>query len=69
MDTLLVLDQGGLITYYGPAQDVIQYFARREHFFYKSPKLIFDVLEKCSATGERLTSPEDWHNIYKHSFY
>ena len=69
MDTLLVLDTGGLIAYYGPANEAIQYFARREHSPYKSPKLIFDVLEKKSATGERLTMPSDWHQIYKMSRY
>ena len=72
MDTLLVLDIGGLIAYYGPAQpDAIQYFARREHSPYKSPKLIFDVLEKKSViTGERQTSAEQWHyDIYRNSHY
>jgi ABC-type multidrug transport system ATPase subunit len=69
MDTLLVLDTGGLIAYYGPAQEAIRYFARQEHSPYKSPKLIFDKLEKKSATGERLTSPEEWHQIYKKSHY
>jgi ABC-type multidrug transport system ATPase subunit len=69
MDTLLVLDIGGFIAYYGPAQEAIQYFARREHSPYKSPKLIFDVLEKKSATEKRLTKPEDWRQIYKMSPY
>ena len=70
MDTLLVLDVGGLIAYYGPAQEAIQYFARREHSPYKSPKLIFDVLEKKdSKTGERKITPEMWHKIYQMSPY
>ncbi|MEK8015589.1 MAG: ATP-binding cassette domain-containing protein [Candidatus Parabeggiatoa sp.] len=69
MDTLLVLDIGGFVAYYGPAQEAIQYFARREHSPYKSPKLIFDVLEKKSVNEERQTEPEEWHQIYKMSPY
>jgi ABC-type multidrug transport system ATPase subunit len=69
MDTLLVLDTGGFIAYYGPAQpDAIQYFSKQRHSPYKSPKLIFDILEK-KVGAERQTSPEEWHQIYRSSRY
>jgi len=70
MDTLLVLDVGGFIAYYGPAQEAIKYFSQKEHSPYKSPKLIFDMLEtKDPKTGERITSPEQWYERYKMSPY
>jgi ABC-type multidrug transport system ATPase subunit len=70
MDTLLVLDVGGFIAYYGPAEEAIKYFSHGEHSPYKSPKIIFDVLEKKDPrTGERQTPPEKWHQIYKMSPY
>lgn len=69
MDTLLVLDTGGFIAYYGPAQpDAMQYFSKQTHSPYKSPKLIFDILEKKEG-GSRKTSPEEWHQIYTSSRY
>ncbi len=70
MDTLLVLDVGGFIAYYGPADEAIKYFSHGEHSPYKSPKIIFDVLEKKDPkTGKRTTLPEKWHQIYKMSPY
>jgi ABC-type multidrug transport system ATPase subunit len=57
MDTLLVLDVGGFIAYYGPAKDAVKYFDRNA-FTHTSPKRIFDVLEKKHPSGERKTSPE-----------
>jgi len=69
MDTLLVLDQGGFIAYYGPAQpDAIRYFSKQDYSPYKSPKLIFDVLEK-KQHDKRKTEPEDWYQIYRNSSY
>ena len=69
MDTLLVLDTGGFIAYYGPAQpDAMQYFSKQTHSPYKSPKLIFDIIEK-KENGQRKTLPEDWQRIYKSSPY
>jgi len=69
MDTLLVLDTGGFIAYYGPAQpDALQYFSKQTSSPYRSPKLIFDILEKKEGE-QRKTLPEDWHLIYKSSSY
>ncbi|MDM8566458.1 FHA domain-containing protein [Candidatus Halobeggiatoa sp. HSG11] len=69
MDTLLVLDTGGFIAYYGPAQpDALQYFSKQTSSPYRSPKLIFDILEKKEGE-QRKTLPEDWHLIYKSSPY
>ncbi|MBF0550279.1 MAG: ATP-binding cassette domain-containing protein [Deltaproteobacteria bacterium] len=73
MDMLLVLDTGGFVAYYGPAQpDAMQYFSRRLHSPYRSPKLIFDIVEKRQekdGNEERRTSPEEWHEIYCNSPY
>ncbi|MCP4701625.1 MAG: ATP-binding cassette domain-containing protein [Gammaproteobacteria bacterium] len=69
MDTLLVLDVGGVIAYYGPASDALPYFSSTQGSSpYKSPKLIFDVLEKSQA-GRRLISPEEWRENYRNSPY
>ena len=73
MDMLLVYDKGGLIAYYGPAQpDAMQYFSNQQLSPYRSPKLIFDVLErreKKEGKEERKTSPEEWNAKYRNSPY
>lgn len=71
MDKLLVLDQGGIIAYYGPANEAISYFSKNKDIAYQSPKLIFDVLEKSSGLNcqERKTPPEEWAKIYRSSKY
>lgn len=74
MDTLLVLDKGGVIAYYGPAQKALRYFSSAQgDSLYKSPKLIFDVLEKSKTTTEgkevRKTPPEEWQKHYRASPY
>lgn len=51
MDTLLVLDKGGIIAYYGPAKEAVKYFDRNA-FPHTSPKKIFDVLEKKRSPEE-----------------
>ncbi len=53
----------------GPASESIQYFSK-QHSPYRSPKLIFDVLEKRQDNkDERKTSPEEWNNLYQNSPY
>ncbi|OQW89665.1 MAG: hypothetical protein BWK78_07405 [Thiotrichaceae bacterium IS1] len=73
MDTLLVLDKGGVIAYYGPAQKALRYFSSAQgDSLYKSPKLIFDVLEKPKTPEsgeERKTPPEEWQKHYRASPY
>ena len=72
MDKLLVMDKGGFIAYYGPASESMQYFSRRQHSPYKSPKLIFDILEKrIEQNGQKVrhTSPVQWNQIYEGSIY
>ena len=70
MDKLLVLDKGGYLAYYGPAQpDAIQYFSSAQYTPNRSPKMIFDVLEKEKPNGKRQTKPEKWNEIYKNSIY
>jgi ABC-type multidrug transport system ATPase subunit len=72
MDTLLVLDVGGLIAYYGPAREALPYFSSAQGGSpYKSPKLIFDVLEKkTTPEGDiRVTSSEAWQENYRNSTY
>jgi ABC-type multidrug transport system ATPase subunit len=51
MDTLLVLDVGGVIAYYGPAKDAVKYFDRNA-LIHTSPKRIFDVLERKLSLKE-----------------
>lgn len=69
MDNLLVLDQGGVIAYYGPTQDAIPYFTKStgKNSPHQSPKIIFDILEKTeNANSEkRKTSAEEWGDLYK----
>ena len=69
MDNLLVLDQGGIIAYYGPTHEAIPYFTKSssQHSPHQSPKIIFDILEKKenALSEKRKTSPEEWGNLYK----
>ena len=70
MDKLLVLDKGGYLAYYGPAQpDAIQYFSSAQYTPNRSPKMIFDVLEKQQPNGNRQTEPETWNEIYRNSIF
>jgi ABC-type multidrug transport system ATPase subunit len=69
MDDLLVLDQGGIIAYYGPTSEAISYFTKTngKNSPYQSPKIIFDILEKAENldSEKRRTSPEEWGLNYK----
>lgn len=72
MDTLLVLDVGGLIAYYGPAAEALRYFSSAQGDSpYNSPKLIFDVLERTVSpdSDQRCTTPEQWAQNYRNSAY
>lgn len=73
MDNLLVLDQGGIIAYYGPTHEAIPYFSTAigRDSPHQSPKLIFDILEKTKSvtSDERKVSPEKWGQIYKMSMF
>lgn len=73
MDRLLVLDTGGYIAYYGPPLEALGYFSRSrmQHGAHsRSPKLIFDVLEKKQPNSdERLVSPPEQHEHFKGSPY
>ncbi len=69
MDRLLLLDRGGELAYFGPAYpNAMQYFARRVVGPTESPKLIFDELERRTATPDgalvRERSPEDWRDAF-----
>jgi len=52
MDMLLVYDKGGYIAYYGPAKEAMKYFSRDHYSPHKSPKLIFDVLEREKSESD-----------------
>lgn len=69
MDTLLVLDVGGLIAYYGPADEAKAYFSSNQSSSpCSSPKSIFDSLEKQKeGSTQRKTSPEQWRDLYRRS--
>jgi len=71
MDMLLVYDVGGFISYYGPAYpDAMRYFSSHQYSPLRSPKLIFDVLEKRKPySDERKTTPEEWGDLYRNSRY
>lgn len=72
MDLILLVDRGGFLAYYGPAQpDAIKYFTRRSLSPYQSPKIIFDVLEKRKddSGSERRVSPEQWRERFLSSHY
>ena len=72
MDYLLVLDTGGYIAYFGPAQpDAIEYFTEKSLSPYHSPKVIFDVLEKCreDEPDKRKVTPEQWSQKYRTTEY
>ncbi len=58
MDMLLVYDKGGYIAYYGPAKEAMKYFSREHYSPHKSPKLIFDVLEKEKSDADILKELE-----------
>ena len=70
MDTLIVLDVGGVIAYYGPAEEAVHYFDASLQSSHTSPKKIFDILEKKAPnSNKRRISPAEWGERYKSSLY
>ncbi|SEH04457.1 ATP-binding cassette domain-containing protein [Candidatus Venteria ishoeyi] len=69
MDRLLVLDTGGYIAYYGPPLEAMGYFSRSQGISTcRSPKLIFDVLEKKKpGSDERAVTPQAHYEQFKNS--
>lgn len=55
LDNLIVLAEGGVLAYYGPAREAVHFFGVAE------PRLIFDVLESVS--------PAEWQRRYRESPY